>query len=275
MRRLVASGVALAFVGGVLAPSAAAQADDTMDQLLESVGLSSAELPPELADDISNKVDELVDDGVIDEEKVDEVTELPEEEREELIRDRADQSRGLAHAVVRFLNEQGIETETGGVKDALAEFLAAYMEENGLTLPDDDEDAEGEDGPNLRKIFVMYLADVEDIDVTKGKLREALVDNGYGPTPEEIEERATEREARKAERDARREERKAEHREKIVERRSERRDKRGGDGNDEMDELEPPKLEGPDSSTDEERMPEGDSEDIPEPDTTVPSGESA
>ncbi|GEM_PF-4746676 len=300
IKRATAAIAAVALLGGVLAPGAAAESQDTLDQLLETVGLSQEDLPPELVEEISDKVDELVDDGVIDEEKVDEVAELPEEEREELIRERANHSHGLAHAVVRFLGANGVETETGEIKDALAEFLADYMAENGLTLAEDETD-EGDDGDglNLRKIFIMYLEDEGEIEVTQGKLRQALVENGYGPTPEEAEARRAEREERTAERDARRDERRADRAEDRGENRNERADERkdrredrrerrsGGDGSgddgvedaplppdDETDIPEPPKLEEPDTPTDEERMPDDGVEDTPEPDTSVPGGES-
>ncbi|MDG2113208.1 MAG: hypothetical protein P8N02_11420 [Actinomycetota bacterium] len=129
---------------------------------------------------------------MIDETEADRVRDLEPEERDELIQRRANRSQGLAHAMVRFLADEGIDVEAGGVRESLAAFLA----DSGVEL------VEGEDGEiPLRKLFTEYLA-TKGIDVENGRLREALIDNGYGPTPEEVADRLEELEKRRAERRA-------------------------------------------------------------------------
>ena len=98
----------------------------------------------------------------LDVDDVDEIEELKPEDRDELIRERAEHSHGLAHAVARFLEDHGVDLEGRDVKDALADFL----ESEGVDLtPDEDGDV------NLRKRFISYLEE-NGVDVENGKLRE-------------------------------------------------------------------------------------------------------
>jgi hypothetical protein len=213
LKRLAAAAIATTLGAGLAVPTIAQAADDDhrVEELLEALGFDPADFTEEELADLIERVQKLIDEGVIDEDALDELAEMEPDEKDETVDERVDNSMGLTHAMIRYLADKGIETTEGELRDTLIEFLAA----EGVDVSAFAEDG---DGGSLRKVFVEYLEEVEGIEVEHGRLREALVENGWGPTSEEAVARQLEREDRHAERAERRAEREAEHAERREER---------------------------------------------------------
>lgn len=109
-------------VGALLAsPASATEHLDDVATLLEAAGVDVEDLPAGVVEELHDMFEDLVERRIVDEAEVERFGAMSDSDCKLQVVDRAAHSHGVAHSLVRYLAEQGLDVDgPGGVKAALA-----------------------------------------------------------------------------------------------------------------------------------------------------------